>query len=46
MERANMEPNMEAHEFDVEAVRERTNDEDSTVETAAGTATSNAELDD
>lgn len=46
MERAGMEPNMEVHEFDAEVIKARTNDEESTVETAAGTATTNAELDD
>jgi biotin synthase len=46
MERAGMEPNMDANEFDKEAVKARADEDDSTVETAAGSATSNAELDD
>ena len=50
MEQAGMEPNMAANEFDKEAVKARANaDGEATaddVETAAGTATSNAELDD
>jgi biotin synthase len=50
MEQAGMEPNMDANEFDKEAVKARANaDGEATaddVETAAGTATSNAELDD
>jgi len=47
MERAGMEPNMDANEFDKEAVKARADaDGDDPVETAAGTATSNAELDD
>jgi len=48
MERAGMEPNMDANEFDKEAVKARADDEapPDDVETAAGTATSNAELDD
>jgi biotin synthase len=47
MERAGMSPNMEANEFDPAEVKARgAESEDSTVETAAGTATSNAELDD
>jgi biotin synthase len=46
MERAGMEPNMEANEFDPAAVKERGDDgadPDGVVETAAGTATSEAE---
>ncbi|WP_246982411.1 biotin synthase BioB [Halorientalis marina] len=50
MEEAGMEPNMDANEFDKEAVKARAKaDGEATaedVETAAGTATSNAELDD
>jgi biotin synthase len=48
IERAGMEPNMDAHEFDTEAVKARADEDDgaSDVETAAGTATSNAELGD
>jgi len=49
MEEAGMEPNMEANEFDKAAVKARTGEdpaEADDVETAAGTATSNAELDD
>ncbi|WP_136715272.1 biotin synthase BioB [Halorientalis salina] len=48
MEQAGMEPNMDANEFDAEAVKARGDgsSDDGTVETAAGTATSNAELDD
>jgi biotin synthase len=45
MERAGMRPNMETNEFDAETVKARANDENNTVETAAGTANSNAELD-
>jgi biotin synthase len=45
IERAGMEPNMEENEFDVEEVKSRGTDE-SSVETAAGTATSNAAQDD
>ena len=41
MEDAGLEPNMEANEFDPEAVKQRTDETD--IETAAGTATSNAE---
>jgi biotin synthase len=55
MERAGMEPNRDANEFDPEAVKARANGEgdadagtnpDPAVETAAGTATSNADLND
>ena len=47
IERAGLEPNMDAHEFDAEAVKARADDAGpSDVDTAAGTATSNAELDD
>jgi len=48
MEKAGMEPNMEANEFDKEAVKGRANPEGGTEDpdTAAGSATSNAELDD
>jgi biotin synthase len=50
MERAGMEPNMDANEFDKEAVKARADAHGEAtaddVETAAGTATSNAELDD
>lgn len=50
MEEAGMEPNMDANEFDKESVKARTaNDtgtDDGTVEPAAKSATSNAELDD
>ncbi|MFB6084161.1 MAG: biotin synthase BioB [Halorientalis sp.] len=49
MERAGMEPNMAANEFDKEAVKSRAGEDqaaDEDIETAAGTATSNAELDD
>ncbi|WP_302080806.1 biotin synthase BioB [Salinibaculum rarum] len=47
MERAGMEPNMDANEFDKEAVKTRTTETDVTdAETAVGTATSNAQLDD
>jgi biotin synthase len=47
VERAGMKPNMEANEFDPEEVRARADGDDGTdVETAAGSATSNAELDD
>jgi biotin synthase len=47
IERAGMEPNMDANEFDTEAVKARADDDGaSDVETAAGTATSNAELGD
>ncbi|MHB9286229.1 biotin synthase BioB [Halobacteriales archaeon Cl-PHB] len=47
MERAGLDPNMEANEFDPETVKERGAAEpDSTLETAAGTATSNATTDD
>ncbi|WP_440989127.1 biotin synthase BioB [Haloarchaeobius baliensis] len=46
IERAGLEPNTESNEFDPEAVKARGEDPDETVETAAGTATSNAELDD
>jgi len=47
IERAGMEPNMDANEFDPEEVRARADGDDGTdVETAAGSATSNAELDD
>ena len=45
MEKAGLEPNMESNEFDKEALKAR-DDEHSAPETAAGTATSNAELDD
>ena len=41
MERAGLQPNMESNEFDPEAVKSRGKD-DPIVETAAGTATSNA----
>ena len=46
VEKAGLEPNMEANEFDPAAVKERGNDAadpDANVETAAGTATSEAE---
>jgi biotin synthase len=43
IERAGMEPNMDANEFDTEAVKARADDGASDIETAAGTATSNAE---
>ncbi|AQL44398.1 biotin synthase BioB [Halorientalis sp. IM1011] len=50
MERAGMEPNMAENEFDAEAVKARAGEEptegETDLETAAGTATSNAELDD
>src|SRR6056297_195431 len=50
MERAGLEPNMDANEFDPAAVKARADEDalpdDGTVETAAGTATTNAELDD
>jgi len=52
VERAGLEPNMDANEFDPEAVKARNEGggeagaDDSTPETAAGTATSEAELDD
>nr|WP_282594312.1 biotin synthase BioB [Halorientalis brevis] len=50
MERAGLEPNMDANEFDKAAVKARTDEDaipdDGAVETAAGTATTNAELDD
>ena len=48
IERAGLEPNTAANEFDPEAVKSRGDDDqrDEPVETAAGTATSNAELDD
>jgi biotin synthase len=50
MEQAGMEPNMDANEFDKEAVKARAEGDasasDADPETAAGTATSNAELDD
>jgi biotin synthase len=49
MEKAGMEPNMDANEFDKAAVKARAGDESAEpeeIETAAGTATSNAELDD
>lgn len=46
MERAGMEPNMEINEFDSEVVKARTNDEYSTVETAAGSVTNNTDIDD
>ena len=50
MERAGLEPNMDANEFDKAAVKARADEDalpdDGTGETAAGTATSNAELDD
>ncbi len=46
IERAGMKPNMDANEFDTESVKTRADDDDgvSDVETAAGSATSNAEL--
>ncbi|MEF8785420.1 MAG: biotin synthase BioB [Haloarculaceae archaeon] len=44
MEEAGLEPNMDANEFDKEAVKGRADEAEPTdVETAAGTATSNAE---
>ncbi|MFC4406556.1 biotin synthase BioB [Haloarchaeobius iranensis] len=48
IERAGLEPNTAANEFDPEAVKSRGDDDrrEGPVETAAGTATSNAELDD
>jgi len=50
IEEAGMEPNMEANEFDAEAVKARadggTDADDAPVDTAAGTATSNASQDD
>jgi len=50
MEKAGLEPNMDANEFDKEAVKDRVSEDgpanDGTIETAAGTETSNAELDD
>jgi len=49
MEEAGLEPNMDENEFDTEAVKARAEHapaDDGPVETAAGTATSNAELDD
>jgi biotin synthase len=46
MERAGMEPNTDANEFDPETVKERSADADDAVaETAAGSATSNATQD-
>jgi len=46
MERAGMEPNTDANEFDPERVKERTSDaDDVAAETAAGSATSNATQD-
>ena len=45
MERAGMEPNTDANDFDPERVKERTDDADAAAETAAGTATSNATQD-
>jgi biotin synthase len=42
MERAGMEPNMAENEFDAEAVKRRADDAEPDIETAAGTATSNA----
>jgi len=39
VERAGLEPNTEANDFDPEAVKERTADDDAAVDTAAGTAT-------
>lgn len=50
IERAGLEPNMDANEFDKAAVKARADEDalpdDGTGETAAGTATSNAGLDD
>ena len=43
IERAGLEPNQEANEFDVDAVRSRADEGDEGLQTAAGTATSNAE---
>jgi biotin synthase len=43
MEKAGMEPNMEANEFDADAVKRRSDEAEPDIETAAGTATSNAE---
>ncbi len=43
IERAGMEPNMDANEFDTEAVKRRGDEQEPDIETAAGTATSNAE---
>ncbi len=43
MERAGMEPNMDANDFDPEAVKRCGAEDDSDLETAAGSATSNAE---
>ncbi|WP_135534669.1 MULTISPECIES: biotin synthase BioB [Halostella] len=46
MERAGMEPNTDANEFDPERVKERSTDgDDAAAETAAGSATSNATQD-
>ncbi|KYH23883.1 3-methylornithine synthase [Halalkalicoccus paucihalophilus] len=46
MEAAGMRPNMDANEFDVGAVKARADDDDDNPQTAAGTATSNAEMGD
>ncbi|WP_136718461.1 biotin synthase BioB [Halorientalis salina] len=50
MEEAGLKPNMDANEFDKEAVKARADEDglanDGTIETAARTATSNAEIDD
>lgn len=46
MEKAGMKPNMEANEFDEEAVKARADESEDRVETAAATATSNAKPDD
>ncbi|NHN47326.1 biotin synthase BioB [Halostella sp. JP-L12] len=45
MERAGMEPNTDANDFDPERVKERATDDDAATETAAGSATSNATQD-
>lgn len=45
IERAGLEPNMEANEFDPEAVKASATEHSETVDTAAGTATSNTQDD-
>ena len=45
IERAGLEPNAETNEFDPEAVKARTGNDEDGPETAAGSATSNAEID-
>ncbi|AFK20914.1 biotin synthase BioB (plasmid) [Haloferax mediterranei ATCC 33500] len=44
IERAGLEPNMEANEFDPETVKDGCTDSDSAVETAAGTAVTNVNV--